>query len=171
MTILYLIRHAVTGIMELEQKPTDPLNGDGHHEAQQLAHRLKSYPIDLMYSSTMERARETAALIAKFHQGKEVKEAPLFDEIEIFNKEGKVERFMDFAPHLEEIKNICEKEQGKNIAIVTHGNFIRGILTEILEARERVIPRLKIRTASITTVAYENHQFQILGVNDICHLQ
>ena len=67
---LIFVRHGETewNIKELVQGHKDiPLNIKGMEQAEKVAIRLKSEPIDAIYSSDLRRARQTAEAIAKFH--------------------------------------------------------------------------------------------------------
>jgi broad specificity phosphatase PhoE len=70
MTLLYLIRHArstwnAEGRMQGRADP--PLDEVGRAQAQALAEHLKGEPIQVVYSSPMARARETAEILVAIH--------------------------------------------------------------------------------------------------------
>jgi broad specificity phosphatase PhoE len=58
-----------------------PLNERGRQQARELARRLAECPIHAIYSSTLERAYDTAVEIARPH-GLEVRRDPRLDEID-----------------------------------------------------------------------------------------
>jgi probable phosphoglycerate mutase len=69
-TTLLLIRHATNDWIKGRLpgwKPGIHLNDEGRHQAQQVAERLASLPIAAIYSSPLERATETAQIIAAPH--------------------------------------------------------------------------------------------------------
>ena len=67
---IYLIRHAHPALppgvekMCLGRKNDLPLSGKGHAQAQALAQRLASVPLEAVYTSPLQRARQTAQAIA-----------------------------------------------------------------------------------------------------------
>lgn len=79
---IYLVRHGITERIEKEefQESHTPLSLTGKEQANFVAKRFKDTPIDLVISSTMTRALETADAIAK-NIGKEVIHSDLFHEL------------------------------------------------------------------------------------------
>lgn len=71
MALLVLIRHGENDYTKKRKLaghlPNVHLNERGQKQAQDLADALKEVPIKAIYSSPLERARETAAPIAKIH--------------------------------------------------------------------------------------------------------
>ena len=152
LTYLYVARHGQTQ-WNLENKVcgrTDqPLTEVGLQQAQLLAQRTKDLPIDVIISSPMLRARQTAAPTAALH-GLEIQVddrlieqdygiyegVSRFDEGFLSNKRHFAFRYpggesmMDVAHRvysfLEEIK---EKYAGKNVLLVCHGGVCRVIRT------------------------------------------
>jgi broad specificity phosphatase PhoE len=71
MTQIYLVRHGQTqwNREEIFRGTTDvPLNESGMREACLAAEALKNKPIKSVYSSPLDRAKETAAAIARLHE-------------------------------------------------------------------------------------------------------
>jgi probable phosphoglycerate mutase len=65
--LLLLIRHGLTDLTATRlvgRTPGVPLNDVGRRQAESVAERLAGLPIEAVYSSPMERARETAAPLA-----------------------------------------------------------------------------------------------------------
>ncbi len=63
---LYLVRHGQTdyNLKNLLQGSTDnPLNETGRQQARQLARMLEDVPFEIIYSSPLKRAKETAEII------------------------------------------------------------------------------------------------------------
>ena len=83
MTVVILCRHGETDWNRSGryQGRTDvPLNDRGREQARELARSLQGEPIAAVYSSTLERAYDTALEIARLHD-LEVRRDPRFDEI------------------------------------------------------------------------------------------
>src|SRR5438034_6124159 len=68
-TLILLVRHALTattGTVLTGRAPGLHLSDDGRRQAEAVARRLAAHPkIEAIYASPLERARETAAAIAK----------------------------------------------------------------------------------------------------------
>ena len=90
MTSIILCRHGETdwNRQGRYQGRTDvPLNDNGRRQANELACRLAREQIDVVYSSTLERAYQTAVAVANEH-GLEVRRDPRLDEIDQGSWEG-----------------------------------------------------------------------------------
>src|SRR3954468_23362069 len=84
MTTFLLVRHAATGAegkMIAGRMPGVPLNEQGRVFAESVAVRISKAPVRAVYSSPIERARETAGCIAR-RFGLELVEVPAFTEID-----------------------------------------------------------------------------------------
>ncbi|MBV8267425.1 MAG: histidine phosphatase family protein, partial [Planctomycetaceae bacterium] len=67
MTTFYLIRHALTDLVDkalAARAPGVSLNATGRRQAERLAERLAREPIRRIFTGPLERARETAAPLA-----------------------------------------------------------------------------------------------------------
>lgn len=78
---LYLVRHGESeaNIHDLYHFPDTPLSKEGVRQSKVLAKKLAKFPFDLIYSSDLLRARQTADAISE-KTGKEVKTTPLLRE-------------------------------------------------------------------------------------------
>jgi len=135
-TIVYFVRHGD----RLETKdnsriPGPGLSAKGHSQAKTIAKkftRLKG-DIDVIYTSTMKRAQETAGYI-----GKAVGKRPISsEELCEFNKfvwNGKYyhpkfwKHYFRYKDAQRKFDDILLKNKGKVILIVAHGNVIKGII-------------------------------------------
>jgi phosphoserine phosphatase len=89
-TSIILCRHGETdwNTQGRYQGRTDvPLNARGREQARALACHLADERVDVVYSSTLERAYDTAVAIAQVH-GLDVRRDPRFDEIDQGSWEG-----------------------------------------------------------------------------------
>ncbi|MDO8590794.1 MAG: histidine phosphatase family protein [bacterium] len=82
MKYIYFVRHGTTVGNEANefQLPTIPLSEKGLEEASFLSERFESIPIEVIFSSTMKRALQTAEIIGS-HLGQSVTGSELFEEI------------------------------------------------------------------------------------------
>ncbi|MDO5547798.1 MAG: histidine phosphatase family protein [Eubacteriales bacterium] len=158
-TTVYLVRHAEAegnigrrchGIYN------SLLTRRGRRQAKTVGDRFRTIPLDGVYSSDLARARDTARAIAQPH-GLEVIQRPLLREIDMGDWEDRPwaelamfekepydiwcnepwnsqtpggETIMQAGQRVfDEIRRIAEENDGKYIAIVSHGTVIRGVLT------------------------------------------
>lgn len=154
MTTLGLIRHGVTAWNQVgrsQGKMDIPLTDEGREQAQKLAKRLKDEKWDLIISSDLSRAKETADIIAKeleipvVDYDKRVRERS-FGEIEGTTHEERVAKWgedwkqLDLGIEKDEdvihrwetfLEEVTETYKGRNILVVSHGAFIGKALEKI----------------------------------------
>lgn len=146
MTTILLARHGETdwnrnGIWQGWADP--PLNDTGRAQARELAERLRDVPFDAVYSSDLQRAHETAELVAAPH-GVPVVGDPGLREIDIGSWSGLTraeieERFpggmrpdgetreQHAARVLAAVERIARENPGRRILLVTHGGTMRAL--------------------------------------------
>lgn len=155
MTSIGFVRHGVTDWNEERraQGSSDvSLNEEGLLQAEKLANRLQTKNWDVIYSSDLARAKQTAETI-----GDKMKNAAIhFDsrlrevgggkiegttEAERIVKWGNNWRELDLemesadsvrARALSVMDEILTKQSGKNVLIVSHGSFIKHLLRGLL---------------------------------------
>lgn len=149
---IYVARHGQTQ-WNLENKTcgrTDiPLTELGLEQAQLLAERTRDLKIDVIISSTMIRAQQTAAPVAALHGLPVLVDERLveqdygiydgksrFDEGFLANKRNFAYRYpggesmMDLAHRIYGfLDEITQKYAGKNVLLVCHGGVCRAIRT------------------------------------------
>jgi 2,3-bisphosphoglycerate-dependent phosphoglycerate mutase len=189
MTEIIFIRHGMTdwNIERRAQGQSDiPLNNEGRKQARQLATRLKNSKWDLIFSSDLSRASETASIVAdslglvvqtdqrlrEKHKG-ETEGTTLEERIskwgerwgilplEIEEDESIIRRGSAFI--LELLKNYS----GKRILIVSHGALI-GLTTK------HFIPHINIeihlKNTSVTNLKYINDEWECNLLNCAGHV-
>lgn len=160
---LYLVRHGESRDLAagLHQHPDSPLTEAGHKQAGNVARRLAKLPIDLILSSPLSRAHQTARIIADQLQ-KPLEVTPLLTEqkrpaqVEGQRKDipevikirrqirenianpdyrhSDEETFTDFKTRITQLLELI-LQKGKTveyIALVTHGMTARMIFAHIL---------------------------------------
>ena len=146
--MIYFVRHGETdyNIKGMIQGQLDiPLNSTGIKQAEELSSLLKNYKIDIIYSSPLSRAKQTAEIINKYHNVKIVyidnlKEFFAGDKQGSIMREWSKEEVEDFMLHPENygaesnydfhnrcIKAFNELSKHKNILIVSHGGVYKHI--------------------------------------------
>lgn len=193
MTTVLLIRHANTdavGRTLAGRGPGVHLNAAGKAQALELAERLASAPIKAVYSSPLERARETAAPLAT-RLGLPVQIREEIGEIDIgrltgqelaaladdpawkrFNTVRSLARFPGgeampevqarMASAMEEFRR---RHADEMIAVVSHAEPIRALLALFLGIPLDLIDRFEISPASISTVRLSECAPVVLGIN------
>ena len=174
------------------------LTEKGHRQADLLGRRLRDEQIDIIFSSTMDRASQTADEINKhlnvtIEYRDELKEIDLGD----FDRNGWEyfsTNYSSFRDNL--IKQECDMpypngECGadvwfrtsrvldeiirlrlKNIVITTHGGVIGSVICGVLGLPQgkRWVIGYPLEHCSITRLKYANNQFSMQILNDYTHL-
>jgi broad specificity phosphatase PhoE len=89
---IFLVRHGTTAYNQadlLQGQIDNPLNDRGIEECRKLAGALKSEPIDIVFHSPLQRARQTAEILNETH-GREFVSIDCFREIDLGDWEGQV---------------------------------------------------------------------------------
>ncbi|MBE6051513.1 MAG: histidine phosphatase family protein [Clostridium sp.] len=199
MTEIYLTRHGQT-LWNLEKRlqgqGDSPLTEAGIEGAKLLGERLKNIDLDVIYTSPIKRALQTAKLIKGDRNIKLVEEDGLmeinFGEYEghteeemlslgrgeeiskIFNGEmdaipPKGESLRMVADRVKEtLDKIIEKEKDKKILIVTHGTTLKTIVSYFREDSE--IYHEIMGQATLTKVIENNGNFSFEYINNGDHL-
>jgi len=183
-TILYLIRHGQTDwnvSMRFQGQADIPLNEVGHSQGAKLARYFARQPIERVYTSDLQRARETAAYIGSSRQ---LEPEVLFDlrEIAFGDWEGlsmteiqaKFPVEMDLwrndpsklhipggEAYAEAQQRVCSAVRhivaeclGRQVAVVSHGGAIRLVLASFLGLELSGIWRLGQDSAAINRLDF-----------------
>ncbi len=185
---LILVRHGETienqkGICQGQMEGT--LSDNGIEQAKRVAEFLKSEKIDVIYSSDLKRALDTANEVVKqfpnspFYQDKRIREryfgsfqGKLFPE----NRKNLVippdaESDLALFQRVNEFYNeIIEKHFNHNVLIVSHGVTLRVMLA-IIQSHSNIdsIEPLSNGSISIIEVISPSHN-QIININLLKHL-
>jgi len=188
MATILLIRHAYTGMPERKQKPDSALSKKGEIQAKKLATKIaQNYKFEVVYSSFYKRARQTAEVIADLHHA-EVRETENLNEIGVWTSPTQLHSpKLSPAEYREELKvlaeaqskaveflkDVSERHTDETVAVVTHGNMIRGIIAAALVAGVETVVRLKVNNASLSILEYEENGefFRLTLFNDTSHLE
>ena len=201
LTRLIIVRHAQAegNISRHFHGWTDSnLTDLGHIQAELAAKKLADMPIDVIYSSTLKRALQTAEHIAriknleiiKMEELKEINggdwEGQLFAvlpkkwPVEYDNWENKPhihcmpngESMAEFQERLiKGINLILSENEGKNICIVTHGTSIKALLCYFKTCNlDEMSNILWYDNTAITVVDFDGSKFDIKVEGDASHL-
>ena len=176
-----------------------PLSKEGRIHASELAVRLARYPIDAIYASSMQRARETAGFTAKVH-GLEVVPVPELREMNHGNWDGKnreeiiqlygqaqIDEYnrdpYHFRPENGEsgedvlkratpaFSSLVKKHDGQTILVVAHKTTNRLLICNFMGLDpQQYRDKLAQRPACLNVLLFPNeNEAQLLLLNDIGH--
>ncbi len=200
-TTVLLIRHGQTdwNVERRWQGHYDaPLNAVGREQARRLARRLAVWPIEAIYSSALQRAAETARILARAvgvtpvldpawrelhvgvfegHTREEIRER--FPEawaqmthgfVEAPQGESVAELGRRVAPRFEEL---LAGHSGQMIAIVSHGATLRSLLGHVLGLDGGQLPRLVLAGNTGLSIVEARPPLPptITRLNDTAHLE
>jgi broad specificity phosphatase PhoE len=194
-TTFLLIRHALcdpVGHSIAGRKPGVHLNAKGREQAARLAERLAALSIDSLYSSPLERAMETAESIGS-GQHLDIQPAPGFIEVDFGSWTGKTLAELESVPewrsfnqfrsgiripggeNMAEVlsRSLAELERlrglhpspGALVAVVSHGDVLRILLTHALGMPADLLHRLELSPASVTLLEMEDYGSRLLLLN------
>ena len=193
MTTFYLVRHAsCDGLGKTIWGRTEGicLNEQGRAEKQQLARRFADVKLDALYSSPLERARETADALARVTQ-LEIQQNEAFNEIDFGEWSGKSfaelardarwqrfntqrsmatipggESFIDSQTRaVNELEKLRQRHGEAHVAIVSHADVIKAVVGYVVGAPIDLQRRIEISPCSVSIVATDEHETKLLAVN------
>mgnify|MGYP001561312130 CR=1 FL=1 len=162
-TIVYFVRHGEsTQVTNLANSNDFGLSKLGKKQASEVASKLKRIKseIDVLYSSTLKRAVETAEII-----GKQIKKKPIqIKELSEFNRILWSNRIYHprFWRHYQKHKasvvaldKILKNHKGKVIVIIAHGNIIKGIVGNKLKMSRNQIGKFDYHNCHISLLRFD----------------
>ncbi|MFP4466187.1 MAG: histidine phosphatase family protein [Candidatus Goldiibacteriota bacterium] len=188
---IYLVRHGETewNSRLLFQGHSDiSLNSAGRRQAARICGFLKEDPPEVIVSSDLKRAYETALIIKKglAHKPSVIKEYS-FRERSYGNLEGK--QYMEKAGPFEftgetdfsffrRVKRVMKRfvseyaGRYETAAVITHGGVIRGIVRNMLKIPGLNYRHIRLYNASVTELFYDEKKkyFYLTLLNSISHL-
>jgi len=183
-----LVRHGETDwnkLGRLQGSSDIPLNETGIMQATMAAHALKDTGYEIVVTSPLTRAKQTAQIIADFSglsliemdAFKErcfgVAEGLLKEEREQLypdNKFPNLESYKDLATRLRKGLTEVTKLPYEQVIIVAHGTAINCILA-IFSNFEIGSGKTVLLNACTSIITYENEAWKIESYNDVSHLQ
>lgn len=194
MTLLLLVRHGhtdVAGKVLTGQTAGIHLTERGREQARALAERLEGVPVHAVYSSPLERCRETAAPLARA-RGLPVRIRRDLIEPDFGEWTGrsirqlartKLWRSVQHTPSsfrfpggeslrgvqarsVNAIRAIADENPDDTVVVVTHADVVRMVLADLAGLHLDLFQRLSVEPASISAVALADGQARILKVSD-----
>ena len=172
--------------------PGVPLTENGIKQAERIARFVKPFNISAIYSSPIERAENTAAIVAK-HNSLEYKVDERLIELdmgkftgmpydEIFEKHGNVflkfydgeleiahngvETFAQVKKRvLSMIDHVLKEHQDENVLLVTHMDPIKAMISSIMNANANSMFELIIENASLTVFKEHQGKLSLSAIN------
>lgn len=200
MTEFLLIRHAVNDFVKTGKlagwTPEVHLNEDGRAQAEALGKRLAQTRIDALYASPLERTVETAQAVLAYHpelqlqlledvgevrygtwQGEEIGKLAQRKAWQIVQAVPSRMRF----PNGEAMRNtqmravnaleeLVEKHPRATVAVVSHSDVIKMIVTHYLGLHLDLFQRIEISPASLTIISLSYGRPTIVQVNETSYL-
>ena len=183
MTAFFLIRHgACDGLGQMIWGRTAGirLNAEGRAQAQRLAAELQDVQADAIYSSPLERARETAETIARAAD-LEVQLSPAFNEIDFgewtgksldklahderwhrFNNERSTTRIPDGELFFEvqdravaKLKRLSRQHSGGRVLIISHADVIKSVIAYFDHLSVDRIHEIEVAPCSVTIISLD----------------
>lgn len=183
-----LVRHGETDwnrIGKLQGHTDIELNATGIQQANACAEFLKQTDYELVLTSPLKRAKQTATIIAN-KKGLPIIEMPLFIErnygaAEGLTPEERALKFPDFNyPNQESrealtnrvmlgLEQIRLQHNAKKIIVVAHGGVINSILAA-LSQNKIGSGKTKLTNACLSTIQFVDDHWQIINFNMDTHL-
>lgn len=172
--------------------PGIPLTEKGVDQAQKAAKFLEDMKISAIYTSPIERAKNTAEIVGN-HNSVDVRIDDRLIELdmgkftgmpyeEIFSSHGNVfmkfykgeleiahngvETFADVKKRvLSMVDSVLENHPNENVVLVTHMDPIKAMLSTVMSLSPENLYELIIANASLNIFREYNHKFSISGIN------
>ncbi|SCG83355.1 phosphoglycerate mutase [Proteiniborus sp. DW1] len=198
---LFLVRHGESEwniLSKIQGQSNTNLTDLGREQARKVAERLCKEKIDIIFSSDLSRAFDTAKIIGDklglevntFEELREIKfgvwEGLTTQEIlDKYSKEHTIwmtephnlklpeaESLIDLQERLLKIVNILLKNnKDKNILIVSHGASIKALILGILGIDISYYNKLTIGNTSLSIIEFRDYSPVLRVLNDTSHLK
>ena len=179
-TIICLIRHGETDwnvLGKLQGQEDVELNTSGRKQANELARYFETESWNVVISSPLKRAYETAQIIADNISAPAILVVNELVERSYGDAEGLLpeERLLQFpdgiVPGQEDFEHLCERAvaalnkiatdfQGKKILVVSHGGIIYTILYNLLGEKFKN-SKTHLKNGSINKLILENNRWSV----------
>jgi len=193
-TTLFLVRHAahdLLGRVLAGRMPGVSLGADGRRQAEALAERFGGEQLAALYSSPLERARETAAPIAA-RLGMEPHVCAELSEVdygawtgasfEALNEDPRWaawnrskatcrppggETLLDVQHRaVGAVERMCNTHPDARAVVVSHGDVIKAVLAHYLGLAVEGIARFEVSPASVSTLAVGAWGAKVHAINE-----
>lgn len=197
---LFLIRHARStwnAARRIQGWADPPLDDVGREQAARLGDRLRRDPPNVLYTSPLCRARQTAEIVGRtigvpVELDERLKEHDMGD-VTGLTREAFEERYPELvrcwrekperfrfpgeedvdafrARVVEGFDEIVARHEDGAVAAVTHGGTLGAYLSSLLGLRSRFSP-FRFSNASLSVVEIGSGRTRVVLLNDTCHLR
>lgn len=194
---LIMVRHGETkenaeSIMQGQEYGT--LSEKGKEQVEKVAERLKNFDLDHIFSSDLERTRDTAEKIAKYHEtpiqfAKEIRErdAGVYNgkPVEKFveERESRNLKEYEFKPQggedyqevkertAEFLEKLIEEYQGKTVLLVSHGTAMKIMTTYLLNMDLAKTEEMHQYNTAVNVFEFDGEKVENHILNDTEHLK
>jgi probable phosphomutase (TIGR03848 family) len=195
-TLVLLVRHGTTpttGQVLPGRAPGLHLADSGRAQADAVAQRIAALArVDAVYASPLERARETAAPIAKARglkvqinrgllecdfgdwtgaQLKDLMKLPEWSTVQRYPSGFRFpggESFTEMQQRIVgAVAGLVETHRGGVVVAVSHADPIKALVAHAMGSHLDLFQRIVISTCSVTAIAYGSHGPAVLTVNSI----
>jgi len=169
-----------------------PLTKTGVEQAERIAKYLKHMDISAIYSSPIERASNTAKIVADYNSLNyklddrlieiEMGKFTRMNYDDMFAKYGnvflkfyendpiiakcEVETFAEVQKRvLDMVGYIVKKHKNQNVVLVTHMDPIKSMLSTIMDLKPKTLFELIIANASLTIIKEQDKKFYLSAIN------
>ncbi|MBN1866065.1 histidine phosphatase family protein [Candidatus Sumerlaeota bacterium] len=199
-TTLFIVRHGETAWnveQRLQGQLDSPLTDLGRRQAEAVAERLAEENLDVLYSSDLGRAMETARVIADRCGGPEiVPDAGLRERnFGIFNglnfaeaRERDPEAYSHWMEYdyvvpggesprqkaergIAAVETVARRHPGRKIGIVTHGGILTSLLRRVMHVEAEAPHGFLTYNGAVNVFLMENGALKLSTWGDIRHLR
>lgn len=192
--LLLLIRHGLTSHTNVKLTgwlPGVGLNDEGRAQAEGLVSRLDGLPIDALYSSPLERTRETAVPLARARRMRVTTRTAL-GEVRYGDFQGKTLKSLQGSDVWKRLRNwpsdvrfpggeslretqvravdaietLRTEHPDDTVAVFSHGDFIRLAMCHYMGVHIDLYRRLSVDPVSVSALAFGDSWVQVRRVND-----
>lgn len=195
---IFLIRHGRTDWNDLnlwQGNCDEPLNQAGFEQARRLAERLSKQSVQIVFSSPLSRAYQTAKVISEELQVPIIVDERLKEcEISLWNGLTMQETLQRFGKEyqlwsnhpdaqidgVESLQNVQDRlvqfiedvlrKSFESIAVVSHAISLRTLICWVLNLPLNEHKNFSLDNASVTLIEYKS-KFRLIYLNDTCHLE
>jgi phosphoserine phosphatase len=162
------------------------LSEEGKKQVKKLAERLKDEKIDIIYSSDLKRASDTAKEIAKYHPNipihftKELREVDVgdftgkrYDETDWNNVPKNVETAEEVQKRVKRfLDKILKEHRNKSVLLVGHDYTDRALATVLFKESYKEREKYKFDNTSVSVFEIgDNNKVKIKILNSTEHLE
>lgn len=198
---IFLVRHGESEwniLKKVQGQKNIPLTKNGIYQAHLIGNRLKNEKIDIIYSSHLNRAKDTANIIGKTINTNIITKKELQEinfgvwegmsqedinknynkDLILWRKEpeklkiGEIETLENLQIRsMRCINNIIKNDSSENIVVVSHSATLKTIILGLLNMNLCHFKNLTLNNVSLTIIEFRNYNKVLKVLNDISHLK